>query len=213
VTACNKAGSVLGEKSAMVAHILGGERPCRNASQAAKTEAEKIRKELQKKKASKERKRSSRDDGSEDGEGDGEDDTTGTVPTSKRRKIIDRVEMKQSTLDAKVYKGINIPFTPEQTKAIHTQFLRATVSANLPFQWVENPEVVKLFIMFRALAGEVIPSAKMLSGRLLDEENERVDKKVKETVKGKDVVLTCVCSLIEELRKPLTYLNFPAVTE
>ncbi|THU97324.1 hypothetical protein K435DRAFT_965546 [Dendrothele bispora CBS 962.96] len=182
--ACDSAGSILGEKNAMVAHILGGERPCHHASEAAKKKAGEIRKQTQN------TKRGRGDKDNEEGDGDDEYDQSGPAP-SKKRKAVDRVEKKQSTLDGKVFKGIGIPFTEEQEHAIHIQFLRATISANLPFHWVENPEVIKLFLLFRSCAGDVIPSAKQLSNRILNEEHGKVEKELKKTLKDKDVVLTC----------------------
>jgi hypothetical protein len=167
----------------MIAHILGGEKPCRYASEAAKKTATDMR---NKAKGPRDGKRT-RDD-SEDGSGD--EAGSGSAAPSKKRRAIDRVETKQSSLDGKVFKGINIPFSPKEKKAIHSQFLRASISANLPFQWVEDPEVIQLFYMFRAQAGEVIPSAKQVADRLLEEEHEQVESGVKEAVNGKDVVLT-----------------------
>ncbi|THU87819.1 hypothetical protein K435DRAFT_866869 [Dendrothele bispora CBS 962.96] len=48
--ACEKAGSVLGTKAAMVVHILGGEKACRNVSAAAVAKAKELWKKEQKKK-------------------------------------------------------------------------------------------------------------------------------------------------------------------
>ncbi len=64
------------------------------------------------------------------------------------------------------------------------------ISANLPFHWVEDPEVQVLFSMFRSLAGTVIPLWEVLSERLLDEEYERVTANVKKQMEGKYVTLS-----------------------
>ncbi|KAJ3738988.1 ribonuclease H-like domain-containing protein [Lentinula raphanica] len=179
--AVDTVGSVLGEKKSMIAHILGGEKPCRFASAAATAKANELRKKIQ---VQSKRKQ----DAQPDSEPEDEVDATSPRP-SKKRRAIDRVEKIQTKL--KVYKGINIPFTNEEEKMIHTQFLRATISANLPFSWVDDPEVVKLFMMFRACAGDVIPARRVLGGRLLAKESERVEQELKDELKGKKVTLTC----------------------
>jgi len=48
----------------------------------------------------------------------------------------------------KVYKGITVPFNQDQVAMVKRQFLQATISANLPFQWTDDPEVFKLFLLF-----------------------------------------------------------------
>ncbi|KAJ7280769.1 hypothetical protein C8J57DRAFT_1027319, partial [Mycena rebaudengoi] len=48
--------------------------------------------------------------------------------------------------------------TQSQLKIIKSQFLRATISANLPFRWMMDPEIMKLFLMFRSRAIDMIPS-------------------------------------------------------
>ncbi|KAF5354536.1 hypothetical protein D9758_011245 [Tetrapyrgos nigripes] len=191
------AGHVLGVKESMVAHILGGERPCNHASEEAKKEATIERNKLRK-------QGSKRGRDSEDGNTDqGEEDNT-RVASSKKRQVVDLREYKQSTLDGKVFKGISIPFNDEQRKAIHVQFLRATLSANLKFNWVEDPEIKTLFEMFQALADDVIPSAKQLSTSLLDAEYELVKEEVKQDVKDKDVV----CDGVKDISKnSLTGVN------
>lgn len=81
-----------------------------------------------------------------------------------RKKLLNNVEasLKQSQL--KVFYEINVPFTPEQQDAVCKQFLHATISANLLFQWVEYPEVMTLFLLFQSMAGNVMPSHQQISG-------------------------------------------------
>ncbi|KAF5365841.1 hypothetical protein D9757_012806 [Collybiopsis confluens] len=181
--ACIAAGSVLGEKNAMIAHILGGEKLCRYASNAAAVTAKGLRKKIQ---DTKKRGKRERDDDSGNDEEPGDDSEPAL---SKRRKAVDWVEKRQTKL--KVFKGISIPFSDEEEKTIHAQFTHATISANLPFQWVEDPEIIKLFLMFRSCAGSMIPSRKMLAGRLLKEEEGRVEEELKATLKDQNVTLTC----------------------
>ncbi|KAE9397312.1 hypothetical protein BT96DRAFT_957953 [Gymnopus androsaceus JB14] len=163
----------------MVAHILGGERSCLHASSEATEKAKELKKKKQK------GKRARTDEVEED-----VDSTNNSSPApSKKHKAVDRVVKQQTKL--KVFKGISIPFTDEQEKEVHTQFLRATVSANLPYSWVSDPEVIKLLIMFCSCAGDVIPSRKVLAERLLKEEHQRVEEELKSQLEGKKVTLTC----------------------
>jgi hypothetical protein len=52
---------------------------------------------------------------------------------NQKKKLLTKVEtlMKQSQL--KVFQRINVPFTDEQEKLVHKQFLCMTISVNLPF--------------------------------------------------------------------------------
>lgn len=59
---------------------------------------------------------------------------------------------KKSQQKLKVYRGVDIPFSQEQLVAVEEQTLKATLSANLPFRWIENDEVIKLFELFRSAA-------------------------------------------------------------
>ncbi|KAJ3792207.1 ribonuclease H-like domain-containing protein [Lentinula aff. detonsa] len=116
------------------------------------------------------------------------EDTSSPQPL-KKHKAVDRVEMIQTKL--KVFKGISISFNNKEKKAIHKQFLHAMISANLPFLWVKDPEVIKLFLMFRSAAGNVIPSHEVVGGRLLSEEYECVEQELETELKGKKVTLIC----------------------
>ena len=49
---------------------------------------------------------------------------------------------------------------------------------NLPFQVYENPEMIKLFSMLRTAAPNIMPSAKMVGGRLLNDVAEIVESKL-----------------------------------
>ncbi|KAG6851944.1 hypothetical protein C0991_004744, partial [Blastosporella zonata] len=83
-------------------------------------------------------KRSREDSGSDTGVNSSDN------PAKKRLLTKVEVSMKQSQL--KVFRGINVPFTPEQEEIVREQFLRATISANLLFRWVEDPKVVILLL-------------------------------------------------------------------
>ncbi|KAE9395044.1 hypothetical protein BT96DRAFT_942683 [Gymnopus androsaceus JB14] len=87
---------------------------------------------------------------------DGDDELSDSgVSRPKKRKKLTQVETHvQKTL--KFPKGLNIPFTPEDVNFIKHQFIRATISANLPFHWTSDAEVIKLFLMMRSCAGEIL---------------------------------------------------------
>ncbi|KAJ7435413.1 ribonuclease H-like domain-containing protein [Mycena latifolia] len=147
---------VLGEKKAMIAHLIGGKTPCPNASKEAKSLAKKLRQ--------------SKDSVVEEQDPtDGDDESDGPLGPPLKRKRIAAVEKNFRQSQLKVFKGIDV-------EMIKTQFLRATISANLPFRWVINPEVINLFLMFRSKAGAVIPDRKTLAGPLLRNESQRVQE-------------------------------------
>ncbi|KAF9066635.1 hypothetical protein BDP27DRAFT_1423666 [Rhodocollybia butyracea] len=173
--ACTAVGSVLGERKAMVAHVLGGEKACKHASSPATEKAKELRKKDQKGKRAR----------TEDIEEDDTNSTDNQSPApSKKHKAVDRVVKHQTKL--KVFKGISVPFSDKQEKEVHAQFLCATVSANLHYSWVSDPEVIKLFLMFRSCAGDVIPSREVLAGRLLKEEQNRVEEELKSKLKKQE---------------------------
>ena len=81
-----------------------------------------------------------------------------------------------------------MPFSPSEKGAIQAQALRATVSANLPFRVFEDA-VVKLFWMMRTAAPSILPSAKVIGGRLLNDAAVVVEKKMDKIPQGKNVGL------------------------
>ncbi|KAF8194386.1 ribonuclease H-like domain-containing protein [Mycena galopus ATCC 62051] len=173
---------VLGEKKAMAGHL----RKCPHATQAERdlaathvpTEADK----KSKRKVASDTPGDVDDESAQRGEQSGE---------RKKRKLVAAVEtsIRQSSIAAYACKGIDLPFTADQRSDIADQFLRATQSANLPERWVEDPEVMKLFVMFRSQALDVMPSRRQLSGPLLKRASARVDAEITDIVKGEDVLL------------------------
>ena len=154
----------------MISHLVGT-KPCPNAPKAAKLMAKRLRGD-----------KPSADD---------TDDSAADGSSQKKRKLDNSTSnLKQAEL--KVYKGISVPFSEQQSEAIKKQFLRATISANLPFRWTEDIEVIKLLQMFRSAASDVIPARKVLAGRLLNDEGHRVEQELEKVLKGKYVVLACV---------------------
>ncbi len=162
----------------MVAHILGKgkNRPCSHSSSSARKVARSL---IQSDDTGKEKRTRESESGDEFGASD--------KPTKKRLLTKVNTVMKQSQL--KVFRGIQVPFSEDQEKIVREQFLRATISANLPFRWVEDPEVMKLFLLFRSSAGDVIPSRKQIAGELLDQADTEVRQRVKAELKGQYAVL------------------------
>lgn len=87
-------------------------------------------------------------------------------------------KQKQPSITTHMYPGTEMPFSTPQTNAIQAQALRAVISANLPFHVFENPEILKLMSMLRSAAPAIMPSAKLVSGRLLNDAAEIVHQKM-----------------------------------
>lgn len=98
-------------------------------------------------------------------------------------------KLKQTDLTTHVFQGIDIPFSPGETAAIEAQALWATISAKGAFQSWDDPKVKKLFWLFQSAAPSVLPSAKVVSVRLLNEAVDRVQSKMTKKLKGQLVGL------------------------
>jgi hypothetical protein len=147
----------------MIAHLVGT-KPCRYVTSAAKRAARELRNV---------------------GTNAEDENREEAGPSKKKRKLFSNVKRTLIQTELKVYKGISIPFSSEQMAIINKQFLRATISANLPFRWIEDIEIVKLFLLFRSAVSEVIPERKVLAGPLLNEECSKVELQLKEVLKGR----------------------------
>lgn len=172
---------VNGEKKAMIAHIVG-KTPCPHASKEAQRIAKQEKEGLKQKK--RDRVTSDEEGGDEDG--------------SKRQRSNANTWTPAPTLQQsklKPVKGIDMPFPESDIPTIQQQFLRATISANLPFAWTTNIEVVKLFSMFRSRAEDVIPDRQVVAGRLLNEASLAVDETMKQRLKGQNVTISYVSSI------------------
>ena len=80
-------------------------------------------------------------------------------------------------------------FSLSERDAVQAQALCATILANLPFQVFEDPNVIKLFWMMRKAAPSILPSTKVIAGRLLEDAAVVVEKKMDKILKGKSVGL------------------------
>jgi hypothetical protein len=101
---------------------------------------------------------------------------------------------KQSML--RTYTGHDMPFSPSEADAIQSQALRAIVSANAPFSIPEDPEMLTLFGMLRSQAPSIIPTGKVIGGRLLNESYTTVEGKLSKILEGQMLGLLYVPSTI-----------------
>ena len=98
--------------------------------------------------------------------------------------------MKQTDLSTHSYKGIDMPFSPAEAAAIQAQTLQATISGNAPFRFFKDIEVLKLIRMLRTAAPEIMPSAKVVGGHLLNKAAENIETKISKILRKKDVGLS-----------------------
>ncbi|KAF8993152.1 ribonuclease H-like domain-containing protein [Cyathus striatus] len=166
-------GGVCGVKSAMISHIKN----CKNVSK----DARKLAKGLEKPKEGGKRVREKDSD---------EDEEESTEGPAKKKHLHSKIKAKLEQSTLKLFRGINVPFDDEQKVIVRRQYLHATISANLPFRWVEDPEVIALFLLFRSTADVVMPSRLQVAGSLLDNEDEVVTMRLKMILKGKYAVVT-----------------------
>lgn len=193
--ACERAGSVRGDKGPWVTHILGGRdtAACPYASAAAKEDATAIRDaEFAKKQKTREAVPAATGQtstaaqtaaavtaGASTSQKHSRSDSSSGEPHAKR--------MKQAVFQ--VYSGMDQPFSAAEAAEFQAQALRATVSAGLAFRVWENREVQKLFGLCRTVAPELLPSRKIVGGRLLDDAAEKVEQQVSLALQGKEIGL------------------------
>ncbi|KAJ7864016.1 ribonuclease H-like domain-containing protein [Mycena leptocephala] len=150
-----------------IAHILGGRTACPNASVEAKAEATAQRKEASEAKEVKKHPRS--------------DTPDPTEPKVKKRQT-------QSTLTT--YRRNDMPYAAPEIAAVQRQALRAIVSGGLPLGAFREPEMLVLFGMLRSTAPEIMPTGKVVGGRLLNDAAEEVELKTEKALKDKDAGLS-----------------------
>ncbi|KAJ3734617.1 ribonuclease H-like domain-containing protein [Lentinula guzmanii] len=180
LTACHASPNVRGEKHAFIAHLIGNKQVC--ACQYASKEARLAAKSLR--------------------ESDGEKEPKPRGLSGMKRKLAElssplepnpmpnptsTLKEKQSKLNA--FNALHMPFSKEETCAVQAQALRAIISTKSPETLFEDPEMLKLLSMLRKEAPKVIPSAKVVGGRLLDDAIESVEKKTKKILKGQKLGL------------------------
>ncbi|KAJ7787295.1 hypothetical protein B0H14DRAFT_2304085, partial [Mycena olivaceomarginata] len=175
------AGAIRGEKGVFITHILGSRTTsaCPHASKAAQTEAKAQREGAQAAKAAAPSRKRARSPS-----------TAGSVDVTAQKKI------KQTML--RTYTGNDMPFSAAEVDAIEAQALRAIISSNSPFRLFEDPEMLTLFGMMRSQGPQILPSAKVIGGRLFNEGSESVEAKLATVLKGKNIGVLYVRDLLTD---------------
>ncbi|KAJ7104747.1 ribonuclease H-like domain-containing protein, partial [Mycena epipterygia] len=165
--ACAAVKSVRGSKEPWITHLLGpkGKPGCPHASTEAKAAATAQREEMQ---VVKKRVRT-------------DDAPDVTEPPPKKQQHV------QSTLTAGSFRRNDMPFSPSESDALQAQALRAVVSAGLAFRAFEDPEMQILFGMMRSTAPQIMPTAKVLSTRLLDAAAADLELRTGKILKNKNI--------------------------
>ena len=176
-----------GEKNAFIAHILGRNKVCIHASAEAISVATALRLALSTTASSESTGASSAMISGKNKRGHASTLSSSAAKPSTSEPSTKKT--KQGNLTGHTYKGIDMPFSPNETMAVQAQALRAAISANLPFQVYENPEMIKLFQMLRTAAPDIMPSAKMVGGRLLNDAAEIVELKLDKLLRKKSLGL------------------------
>lgn len=130
------------------------------------------------------------------------DKTTEASSSTQKRPRSDSVthpaQKKSKQAPLKTFRGVDMPFSKEETAAVEAQVLRAVVSANLSFRAMENPEMLKLFGMLRTAAPEIIPSRKVIGGRLLNEAASVVNAGMHKILRGREVGVVYVSAAFQD---------------
>ncbi|KAJ6603705.1 hypothetical protein B0H10DRAFT_1957768 [Mycena sp. CBHHK59/15] len=163
--ACQAVGNTHREKHAWIAHILGGKTPCPYALAEAMAEAT-----LQKTGSGSSQKQQWTESNS----------TPADVSEPPLKK-----KQTQSTLAGLTFCRNDMPFGAEEKAVFQKQALRVIVLLGAPLQLFKDPEMKILFGMLRTTAPGVIPTAKVVGGRLLNAEAAEVEEKIKKVMKGK----------------------------
>ncbi|KAI4293644.1 hypothetical protein K525DRAFT_176946, partial [Schizophyllum commune Loenen D] len=169
-------GLVRGEKVAIVTHLIGGGPGnripgCQHASNEAKEQARRVREAMK--------------------------DGQPTIPANasavtrlKRQAALTQKVADPTQLQLRVYKSIDVPFSPAEAKAFRAKAMRATLDANLPFSMWDNMEILELFGMMRTDALRILPSAKSMSGTMLSQEADNVKQGMIEMLQGRKLGLS-----------------------
>ncbi|KAJ6595401.1 hypothetical protein B0H10DRAFT_2232831 [Mycena sp. CBHHK59/15] len=95
----------------------------------------------------------------------------------------------QSTLSNLTFRRNELPFAADEADALQKQALRAVISTGSSFGLFEDPEMKILLGMLRTTAPDVIPTGKVVGGRLLDGAAEKIDLKISKQLKNRNVGL------------------------
>ncbi|KAJ7724310.1 ribonuclease H-like domain-containing protein [Mycena maculata] len=173
--ACAAVGFLRREKSVWITHVLGSKNgrtlPCLFASPGATAEAKRQRSEAEVAKDKAPSVKHAR-----------------SASTTESNDARAPKKLKQSML--KTYTGHDMPFSLSEADAIESQVLHAIVSTNSAFGLFEDPEMLTLFGMVRSRAPEIIPSGKVIGGRLLNEAASTVEEKLSKVLTGQMIGLS-----------------------
>ncbi|KAJ7720105.1 hypothetical protein B0H16DRAFT_1474563 [Mycena metata] len=168
---CQAVGHTCSDKAAWITHLLGGKNACPHASPEAKAEA------TAQHKATKEAE-SSKKHGYSDAPAASEE------PLSKKHR--QHPALTQSTLT--VFRRNDMPYSESEKAAVQRQALRAIVSAGFPMNSFEDPEALILFGMMRSTDPAIMPTGKVVGGRLPNnaaaEVEDTVDKALRDRYAG-----------------------------
>jgi hypothetical protein len=174
----------------MAAHILGysGHSACPHASQRAVAEAKKSQAEAKGRKdggsapppVTGKRSYAAANDFVDATSGSGTASSSAAswpAPAKKKKKqgTFEVISRKKST------------YEPEELAAIEIQATRAIISTGSAFALFENEEMRKLFDMVRDGTGDVLPSRKVSSGRLLNTCAAEVENMLKHVFEGQEI--------------------------
>ncbi|KAJ6619379.1 ribonuclease H-like domain-containing protein [Mycena sp. CBHHK59/15] len=174
--ACTAVRHTRSEKLAWIAHQIGGKSECGNASAEAKAEARAQREATNKKKRPR----------------------PATLDTTEPQPKKHQPAQTQSTLTT--YRKNDMPYAASEVAAVRRQALRAIVSGGLPLGAFREPEMLILFGMLRSTAPEIMPTGKVVGGRLLNEAAEEVDAKTVRALNDQNTGLsTALCELFEDM--------------
>jgi hypothetical protein len=167
--ACKDAGSVHGEKTAMIAHLIGPtnqpSKACNHVSETAKTEARAERVKIQ--------------------AGKGTKRVHDKPETEEISSDHGMKRLKQAAL--KVYRAVDMPFGEAEAEELRLQATRAIISTNSAYDLWQDPEMQKFIGMLRGKAKDIVPTQKVASGRLLNVLARTADEKLKGLFYGKEI--------------------------
>ncbi|KAL1713854.1 ribonuclease H-like domain-containing protein [Schizophyllum commune] len=181
-------GATRGEKQAYITHLIGGGPgnripECPHASEELKEEARVGRQAIKDKSATK----SSTATGNVAAVAQlKRQASTGGNPDMPSKKP--KADLQQSQL--RVYPPADKPFSKAEVEAIRAKALRVTVKNNLPFSIWDNIEFLEFLALLRTQAPTILPSAKVMSGALLQKAADDVDEAMKAMLDGKEFGLS-----------------------
>jgi len=85
---------------------------------------------------------------------------------------LQQIQLEANLIQSSIDNYADKPFSTHRKKAIYKQIGRAVASANLPFSFVDDPEVKKLFALFNSYFK--LPSRKWLSTDIIEDLNNDV---------------------------------------